>query len=288
MEKVNEIINIINKQKIIRRILIMTFALFLSALVFNILLIPTHLTIGGTAGVAIITDNLFGVSPAIVLFCISFVALILGIIFLEKDKILGAAIGTVLYPLFVELTSDFSSLISIASDDLFIFVIFIGALLGLANGLIYKSGLSAGGLPLISQIVYKYYRVPISKTNLVMNAVIILIGGFFLGWDKAMYAIIIIYIDSIIIDKVLLGISTNKAFYIITSEEVKIKEYIINEMKHSVTIFDVKGAFLEKKRKVLLTVIPSREYFKVTEGIKLIDENAFFLVTDAYQVEGGK
>ena len=57
---------------------------------------------------------------------------------------------------------------------------------------------------------------------------------------------------------------------------------------HSVTVFDVKGGFLEQKRRVLLTVIPTREYYRVTEGIKEIDPNVFFVVTDAYQVKGAK
>ena len=89
-------------------------------------------------------------------------------------------------------------------------------------------------------------------------------------------------------DRVLLGISQNKAFYIITDKEKEIKEYIIEELKHTVTTFDVKGGFLEDKRKVMLTVIPSREYYRLTEGIKKIDEKAFFVVTDSYQVEGAK
>ena len=70
--------------------------------------------------------------------------------------------------------------------------------------------------------------------------------------------------------------------------EKAIKEYIIKHLHHNVTIFDVKGGFLEKKRKVLLSVIPSREYYKVTEGIKAIDKEAFFVVTDSYEVIGGK
>ena len=82
--------------------------------------------------------------------------------------------------------------------------------------------------------------------------------------------------------------SNNKAFYIITSKEEEVKEYIINHLNHSVTVFDVKGGFLQKRRKVLLTVVPSREYFQVTTGIKMLDSDAFFLACDAYQVEGGK
>ena len=89
-------------------------------------------------------------------------------------------------------------------------------------------------------------------------------------------------------DKVLLGISNNKAFYIVTEKEEEVKEYIINNLNHTITIFNVTGGFSEKKGKVILTVIPSREYYYMTEGIKQIDKNAFFVVTDAYQVEGAK
>ena len=71
-------------------------------------------------------------------------------------------------------------------------------------------------------------------------------------------------------------------------KEDEVKEYIINNLNHTITIFNVTGGFSEKKGKVILTVIPSREYYYMTEGIKKIDEKAFFVVTDAYQVEGAK
>ena len=103
-----------------------------------------------------------------------------------------------------------------------------------------------------------------------------------------LYAFIVIYISAIVTDKVLLGISKNKAFYVLTTEDKKIREYLIEELHHSVTIFNVKGGFLSKKRRVLLAVIPTREYFLATEGIKSIDPKAFFIATDAYEVKGGK
>ena len=117
---------------------------------------------------------------------------------------------------------------------------------------------------------------------------IVLVGAYFFGITNALYAIIFLYINGIVLDKVLLGISNNKAFYIITSKDDEIKEYIIETLKHNVTTFEVKGGFLDKNRKVMLTVIPSREYYRVTEGIKEIDKDAFFVVTDSYTVEGAK
>ena len=166
--------------------------------------------------------------------------------------------------------------------------ILIGILLGITNGLMYKVGFSNGGLNIISQVLYKYFHISLSKTSMIINIIVVLIGGIYFGFNMVLYALIIIYISSLVMDKVLLGISQNKAFYIMTTEDKKVRNYLIDVMNHSVTIFDVKGGFLEKKREVILAVVPTKEYFQVTEGIKMIDKNAFFIATDAYEVKGGR
>lgn len=278
----------VKKKHIIVRTIMIIVSLFISSLAYNLFLLPTNLVAGGANGISIIIKHVYKIDPSITIFIVLVICNILSFIFLGKERTIGTLFATILYPIFVEITSIFTSKITIDTTDLFLVVIFTGVLTGLASGLMYKTGYSNGGLPVISQILYKYYKIPIAKSNLVLNSIVVVIGGIYFGWTMVMYAIILLYINSIIIDKVLLGISNNKAFYIITKEDKKIRDYIINVMHHSVTTFDVKGAFLEKKRRVLLTVIPSREYYRVTEGIKLIDKEVFFLATDAYQVEGGK
>ncbi len=278
----------VKKKHIIVRTIMIIVSLFISSLAYNLFLLPTNLVAGGANGISIIIKHVYKIDPSITIFIVLVICNILSFIFLGKERTIGTLFATILYPIFVEITSIFTNKITIDTTDLFLVVIFTGILTGLASGLMYKTGYSNGGLPVISQILYKYYKIPIAKSNLVLNSIVVIIGGIYFGWTMVMYAIILLYINSIIIDKVLLGISNNKAFYIITKEDKKVKDYIINVMHHSVTTFDVKGAFLEKKRRVLLTVIPSREYYRVTEGIKLIDKEVFFLATDAYQVEGGK
>lgn len=278
----------VKKKHIIVRTIMIIVSLFISSLAYNLFLLPTNLVAGGANGISIIIKHVYKIDPSITIFIVLVICNILSFIFLGKERTIGTLFATILYPIFVEITSIFTNKITIDTTDLFLVVIFTGILTGIASGLMYKTGYSNGGLPVISQILYKYYKIPIAKSNLVLNSIVVIIGGIYFGWTMVMYAIILLYINSIIIDKVLLGISNNKAFYIITKEDKKVRDYIINIMHHSVTTFDVKGAFLKKKRRVLLTVIPSREYYRVTEGIKLIDKEVFFLATDAYQVEGGK
>lgn len=282
------ILEVIRKKKKLYRILLMGASLLVTAILYNVFLLPLSLVTGGTNGVATITHYLYGINPAIMLLLLSIACAILSFMYLGPKRTAGTLVASVVYPLLVQLTSPLTALISQSNTDMLLMILFAGVLSGIANGLMYKTGYSNGGFPVISQILFEEKQIPVGKSSLAINITIVIVGAYFFGITNALYAIIFLYINSIVLDKVLLGISNNKAFYIITEEEKKVKEYIIKTLNHNVTTFEVKGGFLDKNRKVILTVIPSREYYRVTEGIKEIDKDAFFVVTDSYTVEGAK
>ena len=278
----------IDKNKLWYRYCILIISLLISSIVFNLLLYPTSLVTGGMNGVAIIISHIIDIDPALIILVGSLILLGLSYLFLGLEQTSASLLATIVYPLFVSLTEPLTKTIVIDTTDLILISILVGILLGITNGLMYKVGFSNGGLNIISQIIYKYFHISLGKTTMVINFIVVLIGGFYFGFNMMLYAFIIIYISGYVIDKVILGISKNKAFYITTSKDKQVRDYLINTLHHTVTIFDVKGGFLEKKRKVLLAVVPTREYFKLKEGIKEIDPKAFFVVTDAYEVKGGE
>lgn len=284
----DDVIGRLKKKKVGKRITMLVVSLFFSAIVYNLFLLPVNLVTGGAGGIATITNYVYGIDPALMILIVSIICALLSLMYLGPEVTAVTILASVLYPFFVKITEPLTDIIQMDYSDMFTITLFAGVLNGIANGLMYKTGYNNGGLPVISQILEKYCKIPIAKTSAVINITVVLIGGIFFGSTNVMYAIILIYLNSIIINKVLLGISNNKAFYIITSEEAQIKDYIIRTLGHSVTVFDVKGGFLNKKNKVVLTVVPSSEYYRVTEGIKIIDKDAFFVVTDAYEVVGGK
>ena len=282
------ILETVKKKKLVRRYALLILSLFISACYFNLLQLPTQIVTGGSSGVSIILNYYFKWDPSQVIFIISSILLIAGFIFLGFEKTSGALVTTIIYPIFVNLTSNISNYISVDLSDKILISLFIGLLAGITTGMVYKAGFSNGGFSIISEIISERKKIPISNISFVINFIIVAFGGVSFGWTMVMYAVIILYINSIILDRVLIGVSKNKSLYIITKEEEKMKDYIMNSLKHGVTIFDVKGGFMEKKQKVLMTVIPNRDYFKLKEGIKEIDEDAFFIVTDSYQVYGGE
>lgn len=278
----------INSKNKYYRMLLLFISLLLSAVIYNMFMLPLNIMLGGTSGIAQITKFAFNIDPAFMVLILSLICTAISILLLDFDKTASTLVTTFLYPFLVKITEPLATLIPVQPNDMFIVVVLSGVVLGIANGLMYKSGYSNGGLTVITQSLDKYYKISVAKSGFFINGAVIITGMFFFGATNTLYAVLCLYIRSIITDKVILGISSNKAFYIITSEEEKVKDFVIDDLGHNATIFDVKGAFLEKKRHVILTVVPTREYFKVTEGIKSIDEDAFFVVTDSYQVVGGK
>ena len=86
----------------------------------------------------------------------------------------------------------------------------------------------------------------------------------------------------------MLGISDSKAFFIITDEEESVTKYILKQLGYGVTIFKAKGGYKTKNEHVLMSVLPTKDYYHLKEGIKAIDPNAFYIITDTYEVYGGK
>ena len=89
-------------------------------------------------------------------------------------------------------------------------------------------------------------------------------------------------------DRVILGVSDSKAFFIITEKDEEIKDYVLDVLGHGATIFKAKGGLNEKNQNVLMCVLPTKDYYKLKSGIHEIDNEAFFVAPDAYEVFGGE
>ena len=277
----------VSEKSLLGRYVILILCLFVSAIVFNLFLLPTNLVTGGANGVAILLHNFFDFRPSLVILILSLVMLVLSFLLLGKEKTIGSIVATIIYPIFVDITAPLVVRYHVDTNEMLLLSIIIGVLSGITNGFVYRVGFSNGGLNILNQIFYKYFHISYGKSSFVINGIIVFLGGIYFGFNMVMYAIIVLYINSIIVDRVILGVSKNKAFYIFTDEEEKVKRFLIEELHHTATFFDVKGGFLEKKRKVLLTVVPTSEYFMLSEALKSIDENVFFIASDAYEMQGG-
>lgn len=282
------IVKEIYKKYRLKRYAELMIGLLLISVAFNLFLLPNNIVFGGVSGISIIVKQIFGLDPSIFIMVTSAILLVVSYIFLGKETTGASIVGSILYPVFVNLTSNIQTVISLGETELLLSAIFGGVIYGLGMGLVFKAGFTTGGSDIINQILSKYFHMSIGNAMLITDGLIVLSGVFVFGVNKLMYALIVVYIIGMLTDKVLLGISDSKAFYIITEQENEVRDYILNYLNHGVTIFDARGGFTKEKQKMLMCVVPTKEYFKLKEGIHEIDKSAFFVVTDAYEVSGGE
>lgn len=269
------------------RFAVFCLALYIQAIIFNLFYNPLNLVVGGSSGVALILHEAFGISIDVVITGVYVFTLLLSFIFLDFEKSVSLILCTIIYPFFVSITGNFTNVIQIDYSDIILICVFAGFLNGMMNGIIYKIGFNPGGLSVIAHIIYKYFHISVSKVNFYISAVIILIGGYYFGVDRILYAIIVMYITTVMTDKVLLGISRNKYIYIVTSKEDEMEAFITKILKHGVTKLSCETGFSLKRKYVLMCSIPTKEYTVFKEAISLIDKDAFMVVTDVYQSSGG-
>ena len=278
-------INIEKKQKILRYFYFV-IGVFIVAVSYNAFVLPTNI-VYGVGGIGVILKRLYNVDPSVTIMIGSIILLILSLLLLGKQKTMNSVIGSFLYPVFVKLTEGIS-VIDLTEVDLIVVVIFGAVLTGIGIGLVFKAGFTTGGTDILNQIVSKYFHMSLGNAMFFTDGLIVTIGAFVFGIDAILYSVISLYLLSIMTDKVVLGISNSKAFYIITEHETAIKKYLIYSLEHNVTILEANGGFTGNRQKVIMCVIPTKEYFKVKNEIAKIDEKAFFVVTDAYEVSGGR
>ncbi len=283
-KKAEKVLKVVETAHLFKRYVFLLIGISIYALAYNLFFYKNNIVYGGASGISIITQNLIDPSKMILILNVFFI--ILSFIFLGRKKTLGSLVGSLLYPIMVKLTANVGNYIQIENDNLLLIAIVGGVCVGTAAGIVFKSGFTTGGTDILNQIVAKYFKVSIGTSMLMTDGIIVLVGGFFFGWTRVLYAIIVLYIINIMVDKVVLGISSGKAVYITTKEDDLVCDYLLNELKLGITLIETRGGYTNKKDQIILCVVPTSEYFKVREGVQQIDKNAVILVTDAYQTLG--
>lgn len=269
---------------IIKRYLFLIIGTLIYATAYNLFFFKNNIVYGGASGISIITQKIIDPSVMILILNVFFISL--SLLFLGKEKTLDSVFGSILFPIFVKLTVNIGNYIQIDNDNLLLIAIIGGVVIGFASGIIFKSGFTTGGTDILNQIVSKYLKVSIGTSMLMTDGVIVLLGGFFFGWTRVLYALIVLYIINIMVDKVVIGISSNKAVYITTDEDDLICDYLLNELNVGITLIETRGGYTNKKDQIIMCVVPTSLYFELKSGITKIDSKAVILVTDAYQTSG--
>ena len=283
-----KIMEYINNKSLVKRMPQFILGCLIVSLSYNIFIAPNKIVPGGVGGIAIILNDIFNIDYSLVITVLNGILLILSLLLLGREKTRATILGSILFPLFIRLTEHINVWLQIDTSNLLLSTICGGLMFGFGAGLIFKAGFTTGGTDITNQIISKYLKLSIGKSMLICDGAIVIASAIFFGINHMMYSILMLYIISLISDKVILGISDSKAFFIVTDKDEEVRKYILKVLGHGVTIFNAKGGRHRENETVLMVVIPTKDYYKLKEGINEIDKEAFYIITDTYEVFGGE
>jgi len=269
--------------RIIRKYGIVILGILLVSISYNLFFAPNYLDTGGISGLAIVIHRLFFIPESLFIFIANILLLILSFFVLGKDLTKNTLLGSILLPIFIELTSNISNYVQFQEVELLILAVMGGTLSGIGYGMLFKNNFTSGGTDILNQIAEKVFKIPMSKSMIYIDGAIVLLGGFVFGIESMIYSIIALILISTISNKTMLGINHNKVFYIQTSKHEEIKNYLMKELNYDVTIFRVEGGYSQKKNKLILCSVKTKDYYKVKTGIELLDPNVFITITENYE-----
>lgn len=264
------------------------FGCILVAIAIDFIIIPNNLLTFGINGLSVLLYYLNGINPAFNILLLNLIVVFFGLILLGKDLIKEYIIPSLLIPVFVYLLMPLQKVIVLELPEMMLVIIVAGFLMGLGYSIIYKQGFSIGTTYLFEELVGILTKFHSKIYSWIIDILSLTISLLLFGYQVTLYSLVIMIIAKMMITRTRFGINDSKMFYIITSKEKEVKDYIIHDLKYELTVLDVKGGFTKKNNKILLSVIDKKDYFKLKEGIKVIDENAFIAICNTYDVVNRK
>ncbi|TFB22084.1 YitT family protein [Filobacillus milosensis] len=249
---------------------------------YNGFLLPNYIAAGGVSGISTITQALFGLEPAYVIWGINIPVLLCAFYLLGRASAFRSVAGSLILPFFVFITRNMEPI----SGEIILASVFGGIGVGVGLGIVYLGDASTGGTSLIAQMIYKYSNLSLGASLAIIDGVIVLTAILVFDVELGLFALIGLFMTSKSIDFVQTGFSRSKATLIVSGMHREVQQAIYEKVDRGVTRISAQGGFTEQDRPVLMCVVNQTEIGKLKRTIKEADPDAFVIVMDSSEVLG--
>ena len=249
---------------------------------YPLFMTPNKIAPGGITGIATILNHLFQ-------WPVGTVTLILNVpLFLISYRAMGRifAFRSLVATLFFTLFIDVLPLQPMTTDPL-LGALYGGVMLGAGLGLIMRGGATTGGSDMVARMVNKRFQfISTGSFLFAIDFAVVVSAGFLIGATEALYSLICIFLSARVMDTIIIGFSSNKACFIISSRWQEISDRIMRDMDRGVTQLTARGAYTGAERPTLLCVIGRSEIMALKRILREEDEKAFVIIVEAHEAIG--
>lgn len=271
--------------KLLKQLLLILLGNSIYALGVTMFVLPNGLIVGGTTGLALIFDKLVAINISTFVLIFNILMFVLGGLVLGKKFAFTTLVSTFFYPIVLETFQKIPGIQGLTSDHL-LAAIYAGVMIGFGIGIVIKAGASTGGMDIPPLILNNKFGFSIPVVLYTLDACILLGQIFFANKEQVLYGILLVFIYSIVLDKVLMLGKSKIEVKIISKKYEEINEMIHTSIDRGSTFMHGKTGYREDDVEIVLSVVSNRELTGLTNQVLAIDPNAFMIVNQTYEVKG--
>ncbi len=253
---------------------------------------PARLAPGGVSGIATIIFHAAGCDLGLTMLVLTLPIFLIGTKLFGRQYGFKTLLGSLLLSVFTWVWVFFigeNGILDYSKDiSIWLSALFGGVTAGIGMGLVMKSGSNTGGTDIIAQIMARYTPLTLGTSLFIVDGLIIAASAVFFGLESALYAVVVAYLTTAVLNKVVLSMGTNyaKTVFIISQNYESIGQFIMDEMERGATVLDAQGFFTKEPRPMLMTVVPNQYISMLSRAVQERDPSAFMIVQDTYHVIG--
>ena len=286
-KKLKSLTNGIDWRSNLRSFFFLTIGGLVSAVNVNLFLVPSQLAPGGVSGAAIILNKFTAWPIGVMMLGMNIPLILVGFKYLGRFNFLFRTLYVVLlYSLGVDLLAPILPAEGV-TDNLMLNALYGGVVGGIGSGLIYRGQGTSGGTGVLARVLQLKTGLPISQVYLFIDGGIVAAAGLVFGWEKALFALVTLYIWGIAADQILEGPSVVRTAMIVTDRPKEVAEAVFERLRLGITAWPAKGMFTETEHTVLFFAV-SRPNVNALKSVVLeVDRQAFIVIAHGHQTVGG-
>ena len=158
------------------------------------------------------------------------------------------------------------------SGDFLLVALYGGLLQGVGIGLVFLGGGTTGGTDLLAAIIQNFMRhYSIAQIMQFVDGAVVLVGMYVFGVERALYAIIAVYLVTKVSDGIIEGLKFSKSVYIITEKPDEVSRMVMEDLDRGITGISAKGMYSGQDKLMLFCVVGKKELVHLKEMIDEID-----------------
>lgn len=272
-------------RKLITQILIIVGGLTVYAFGVALFILPMDMIAAGTTGMALVAQRLWGIPISGFVAVFNVLMFALGWLELGRQFALTTLIATFYYPFMLNCAMAIVGDMVITSDPM-LSAIFAGLMIGFALGIVIRAGASTGGMDIPPLVLKKRMGIPVSVSMYVFDFAILVAQMAFGDKERILYALIMVMIYTMVLDKVLMMGVKQTQVKIVSEHYEEISRAIQDKMDRGTTLIYIEGGHTRKPSKAVLSVVSGRELTKLNDLVMDIDSQAFMIVNQVGEVRG--